>query len=323
MIKKILKHLPITLFLLGIVSPGLAISPTPPKPTASEKSEPLDRTVALVGDKAITSTELKHAVAVAKAQFAQYNTALPSDNILKARILQDLINKQLLLQYAQQRGIAPTDEQIQATIEHIAKKNHWSMAEFKQQLANHHINYAQFHDHVRDEISMQQLMYTLGTSIKVSAADIKQFQKQYQAQLPIQYHVATIHIPFNASGDNPSPEELKKAEKKAEVVLQRLRAGSNFSSLMEQYPNSEDLGWRYIKQLPTVFLTPLLGLKMNQVSSPIRAENGFHIIKLLGKRSSITAADIKNRVKMEKVQKKKKKLLKTIRKQSYVKVYPL
>ncbi|MEO8600278.1 MAG: peptidylprolyl isomerase, partial [bacterium] len=47
-----------------------------------------------------------------------------------------------------------------------------------------------------------------------------------------------------------------------------------------------DLGWRGTDRLPKLFLDAVANLSPGQVSSVVRSANGFHILKLVGKRDA-------------------------------------
>ena len=49
------------------------------------------------------------------------------------------------------------------------------------------------------------------------------------------------------------------------------------------------LGWRNTDRLPTLFLDAVKGVKSGEIAPFVRSPNGFHILKVLGRRSAVAA----------------------------------
>jgi peptidyl-prolyl cis-trans isomerase SurA len=47
------------------------------------------------------------------------------------------------------------------------------------------------------------------------------------------------------------------------------------------------LGWRAVDRLPTLFLDAIKGVKVGEIAPIVRSPNGFHILKVLGRRSAV------------------------------------
>ncbi len=75
----------------------------------------------------------------------------------------------------------------------------------------------------------------------------------------------------------------------AEEVLQKLKAGNDWSTLVEEYSIDEnskytggDLGWFYRGKMASAFEEAAFKLAIGEVSEPVETENGWHIIQVLG-----------------------------------------
>jgi len=64
------------------------------------------------------------------------------------------------------------------------------------------------------------------------------------------------------------------------------RSSGRFSNAPEALQGGE-LGWRNADRLPTLFIDAIKGLKPGEVTEVIRSPNGFHILKVLGRRSGV------------------------------------
>ena len=97
------------------------------------------------------------------------------------------------------------------------------------------------------------------------------------------------HILLRAP-ESASPEQIQELRAKTDQVVERLQKGENFAQLAAAYSDAPDalrggdLGWRSLDRLPTMFAEVAVKLQVGQVSPVLRSSNGFHLIKLLGKR---------------------------------------
>jgi peptidyl-prolyl cis-trans isomerase SurA len=89
-----------------------------------------------------------------------------------------------------------------------------------------------------------------------------------------------------------SPERLEVVRRKAEELVAQVKAGVDFARLAVGYSNAPealqggDLGWRTAERLPNVFLEAVKDLKPGEIAPIIRSPVGFHILKLVGKRTA-------------------------------------
>ncbi|HSR01660.1 MAG TPA: SurA N-terminal domain-containing protein, partial [Methylophilaceae bacterium] len=114
----------------------------------------MDRIIAIVDKDVITEQELANKVRTVSNQLEKQGKQLPSEQVLRKQILERLIVDNLQLQLAQQRGISVNDSQLDKTIDRIAEQNKMNLEEFKAALENDGINFYQFREDMRDEITI-------------------------------------------------------------------------------------------------------------------------------------------------------------------------
>lgn len=256
---------------------------------ASPKVLEVDRIIAVVGSDAITLSELRSRLQSALAQLQRQGTPLPPQEVLEQQMLERLIMDKAQLQAAQEMGLRVDDQQLEQTIARIAANNKLSLEQFKAALKKDGIPYARFREEIRDEITISRLRdREVDSRLVISDAEIDNFLAQNKAAGdPEEYQLA--HILLRAP-ESASPEQLQKLKAKAEGILKRARSGENFAELVAAYSDAPDalkggnLGWRPLDRLPGIFAEASSKLQPNQVNDLIRSPNGFHIIKLIGKR---------------------------------------
>ncbi len=96
-----------------------------------------------------------------------------------------------------------------------------------------------------------------------------------------------IGIPENATA-----EQIAARRNKAEDLLRQLKGGADFTKIAATYSDASDalqggdLGWRNQDRLPQLFLDAVGQLKEGEISGVVKSANGFHIVKLVGKRAA-------------------------------------
>ena len=147
------------------------------KTAAGEPVTPLNRIVAVVNDEIITQTELDSAIDQFQQQLIANKDAPPPPNKLRDEVLQQLINYHLQKQMAARYDIKPTDEELDQTIEQIAKSHNMTVEQLKQQLQAQHLNYTEFRQKLYDQLVINKLQQQMVMGkVKVTDADITAFK---------------------------------------------------------------------------------------------------------------------------------------------------
>src|SRR5208282_5817458 len=98
-------------------------------------------------------------------------------------------------------------------------------------------------------------------------------------------HILVV-IPEQASAD-----QIEAKRRRAEEALKNIQGGADFAQVAAGFSDASDalsggnLGWRPGARLPSVFAEVVRGMKVGDVSPVLRSAAGFHIIKLLDRRS--------------------------------------
>ena len=95
-----------------------------------------------------------------------------------------------------------------------------------------------------------------------------------------------VGIPANAT-----PEQIAARRARADEVARQLRTGADFAKIAATYSDAPDalkggaIGWRDPDRLPPLIAEPLRKISPGQVTPVIKSNTGFHILKLIDKRS--------------------------------------
>ncbi len=255
-------------------------------------AETLGRIIAIVEKDVILDQELNQEVAVIAQKMQANQIPIPPETILRKQVLERLIMQKLQHQLAQRSGAQVSDEMLEAAISNIAKENKMSLQQFKQTFESQGLDYAKFTEKVRNEIILEQLrLREISNRIKVTDREVQHYlETRSGVNDNVNYHLGHILI---ALPEGANAKEIQAARAKADKIVNKLRSGENFKQLAIRVSEGDkaltggDLGWRTIKQMPTIFTDVVSTLAKGDIPDPIRSPSGFHIIKVLDLKGDI------------------------------------
>lgn len=263
---------------------------TQEKKQGAKAAQLVDKIVAIVDDDIIMQSELNDRIVSIKNRLSRQGTPLPADDIVEQRVLDQLILENVQLQLATRAGIRVPDEQLNETLENIAKGNNMTIEQFEAQLALEGESYTGAREQIRREMILTRLQKReVDRRVRVTEQEVKNFlaSKEGRTRSGAEYLIGHILV---ALAENASEEEVKKAELRAQDILKELRAGEDFSKVAvaksdgRQALDGGIIGWRKETELPTIAQDIIPALAVKEPSSPIRTGSGFHIISVLEKR---------------------------------------
>jgi peptidyl-prolyl cis-trans isomerase SurA len=251
--------------------------------------QPLDRIVAVVDEDVVLQSELDRDITRVTAQFAQNPQQLPPRDVLEKQILDRLVLQKLQVARADSTGVKVADAEVDQALANIAKQNKMEVTQLRGAIAQQGMDFEQFRKGVREQLIVTRLRQRVAQSrVHVSDAEIDSLIKNgnvNHGQIHLGYIV--INVP-----DGATPEQVDAARAKADDAKKQVDGGMDFAAAAIRYSNAEnalqggDLGWRARDELPPALVDAADKMSEGGVSAPIRGPNGFHIIKLIGKRDS-------------------------------------
>ena len=245
----------------------------------------LDRVVAVVNDGIVTQSELDERVAQAISDLQRNNTPPPSDEVLRRAVLDRLVMDEIQWQRAKRIGINVSDETVNNELRQLAEDNGMTLNDLPDALAQQGINYASFRENYREEIARRQLRRSeVFNEVNITPRELDQFMERLK-RLPdeaAEYNFShiLIAVPIEATQD-----DFRAAAARAQEVYEKA-ATEDFAQLAVEYSNSQtaleggQMGWRTGVDLPTLLAETIAALKPGEVSRPIQAANGYHIVRL-------------------------------------------
>jgi len=254
--------------------------------------EEIDSIAIVVNDGIISNQQITDRLNNFKQQLKLQGQRLPPEKLLKKQVIERVILDSIQLQHAKSQGINIDDLSLNKALEAIAKNNRTSLEEMYKVLERKGISYKSFREQTRKDLIIRELQKRMIYSrIKVSQQEIDIFLEQQKLSGEAandKYNIAHILI---ATPEAAAPEDVSRALEKAKKVVVKLKNGDSFNDVALRYSDGRhalkggNLGWKSAAQLPTLFLNAARNLDKGRISEPLRSAGGFHIIKLLDKKT--------------------------------------
>jgi peptidyl-prolyl cis-trans isomerase SurA len=270
-----------------------AAVPAPAATTARQSREPqlVDAILVVVNNEVITRRELIERVRLLESRMKEQGAALPPRNQLQAQVLERMIVEHAEVQQAKEDGIKIDDAFLDQAIVRIAEQNKLSMPQFRAQLDREGIVYSAFREQIRNEIMMQRVREReVDSKIQISDSEIDNYLLAEAKAGPQTQEVDVAQILIRVP-DNPTPEQLAQRRQRAEDAYREVHTGGDFGKISATYSDASDamtggdLGWRTPDRLPQLFADAVAKLKPGELAPIIRSGNGFHILRLIDRRT--------------------------------------
>ena len=205
-----------------------------PNLLANENYKELDRVVAIVEKDVITEVELKKSIErVINSSKAKDMPTEQYQELIKANVLDQLIHKSLIEQYAAQSGYTVDQKRVDAFIANIAKKNNMSIDKLKENINSDGMKYGDFLDNIRYELLLKQIKSKeISTKINISDFEIDSQLRKNAILNPDIFNLS--HILIKNSGD-ASVSELENNNNKSIEIYEALLARKNFEDLAKEH----------------------------------------------------------------------------------------
>ncbi|ANN65895.1 peptidylprolyl isomerase [Bordetella bronchialis] len=297
-----------------------AASPAP----APQPDQFADGIAAVVNKDVITMREVNEAVKTATQELTRQNIQLPDPKVLQRQVLQRLIMEDLQRQEAQRLNIRVDDAQVDQAIGTVAARNKMSIDQLRQAIEKQGMTWTSYRKGIRNEVLADRLRQrTVDANLVVSDAEVDAFLKEQQrrqaaggaapaAQGPAQASAAPqapaaagpqifslaqilVRVPESATRD-----QVAVLRKKAEDILARLKSGADFASVAAAASDGPEalqggaMGDRPLEGWPDLFVNAIANLKQGEISGIIQSGNGFHILKVVARRSAGAPAPARN-----------------------------
>ena len=251
--------------------------------SANAQVVPLDSVVAIVDEDIILSSEVRDRVQQIKASATQRGMELPDDETLVQETLDRLILESIQLQLADRYGIRIPDAQLDQSMARVAAQNRLTLEQFRDALTQNGQSYLQMREALRDELAIQRVQQgSVMRDINITEREIDNFMATEEGEAMIEPEYRVIQALVSVSRSDSTDERTAK-EDFVDGVLANILAGADFSeavSVIEPYAfRGGDLGWRKLRDIPSMFSEIVPNLKPGQTGK-VESSSGLHLVHL-------------------------------------------
>ena len=287
----------------------------------------IDKIIAVVNDDIILQSELEESYAPLKAQYEKaYEADQLHEKLLEAKkgILNQLIDDKLLIQEAKRVGFTAEEERIDFLIDNL-KKKFPTQEKFEEALTNQGFTLSKLREKYRDQIIKQSYIdRAIRMRIEVKPVEVEEYYEAHKEDFMEPEEYKASHILIKKEGNEV------EAEKIANEVLEKLRAGADFTLMAKEYsndPNASDggnLGFLKRGEMIPEFEQTLLELKVGDVSEIVKTRLGYQIIRLDARKEPKVKElpEVKNEIEQilskDKMGEKYKEIINKLKKTAYV-----
>jgi peptidyl-prolyl cis-trans isomerase SurA len=311
----------VTLLSLSLLALSLAADPAP-SPAAATNTAParrvvLNRVAATVNGEVVTQQELEQRAGEEWRRAAANPPGPERDRVVALvlrRAFEVVLAEKLFHAQAVALQIEVTDEQVNAAIEDIKKRNNADDKMLDQMLLEQGLARPAFREQIRGQLeSYNVLSAKVRSKVKLSDEDVKNYYQKHPGEFlgEEELHVRHILLPL---AENATPAETSRAQLQGEKTRERVAAGESFAEVAKAVSKGPgaaeggDLGWLRRGTMQRSLEEVVFALKDGEITRLVRAGPGLHLFKVeerrtAGGRSFEQARDeIRDRLSMEQTQ---------------------
>lgn len=251
---------------------------------------PDQEVVIKVNETPITAKEVTDQTNSLLYSFLQRGQQVPQEHmgILRKQAADSLIQMVLLEGLAKKAGFTATREEVNQKLEAM-KKQFPDEETFKKALKGQSMTVVDLRRNLRKNLMMDKYVESIKKSISVDEKDIQAFYNENPQKFQHKEQVKARHILIKVDAKADEATQ-KKARKKAEEALQRVKKGEDFAKVAREVSEGPsktqggDLGYFSKGQMVPPFEEAAFKLKVGEISNIVQTRFGYHIIQVTDRR---------------------------------------
>ena len=260
---------------------------TLPAETADEKT-PGGGKAAIVNDVVIQEEEVNRGLLYHQQRLlATTGQVIRPEMMTEVRkmVLESLIDRELLYQQSQKKGVVIDDAQVTEQLDRL-KKQYPTEQAFKDSMAEDHLSETTVKSRIKMNLAVQKYVEKeFSGKLDVSEGEAKAFYDENPEYFkePEAIRASGILIKVDLKSDEAKKEE---ARKKLGDIQKRIQKGEDFAVLAKDFSQDAsaaqggDLGTIQRGRMPKALDDVAFSLKPGEVSNVVETELGFHLIKV-------------------------------------------
>lgn len=270
-----------------------------PRPAAAQMQM---RVAAIVNDDVISLLDV-----AARVQMIVATSSMPDNNEVRRRlapqVLRALIDEKIQLQEAERLGMSVTTEEIDAAVADLERRNNVPPGQLEAFLRAHNVMPETIRTRLKAELAWQKVVARrLRPRVVVGDDEIDAVLQRIRENAGrTEYRLAEIVLSV------PTPDREAEIADAARRLAEQARDGADFAALARAFSDGVtanqggDVGWVLPGQMAPEIDAFITSAERGAVSDPIRAKDGYHVIRLTDSRRIIGADTASSQVSLKQV----------------------
>jgi len=248
----------------------------------------IDRTLVTVNDEVILESDIDRFIKNAKSKSFQELFGGLKEEQLRDRnaVLQILIDEKIINQQVKKLELQASDQEVDGQIKAIEKRNGITRAQLGTRLSQLGSSMDEYKDGIRRQIERRNLIEReIRPTLEVNEDTIKNYYARMGGtkDSEVQFRIAHIFIDGKKAKAKARADEVyKEVSAKPEDFAAVVKDVSDDSSTLE---TGGDLGFFSVSSLVSEFRKSVPKTQVGQVTAPIKTAAGYHIVKVLEKKT--------------------------------------
>ena len=213
------------------------------------------------------------------------------EEVLKENVLEKLVVEEIIMQKAEKEKFLATDEKVEEEVKNF-KEMVGGQEGFDKFLETNGMNEEYFKSGIKKELTVENYREKFLSELKLEDKEIEEYYKANKEEYDT---IKASHI-------------LVNTEEEAKAILKELKEGGDFGELSAKSiepgaaERQGDLGYFGKGQMVAEFEEAAFKLEVDELSEPVKTDNGYHIIKVTDKNDSFDKVkeDVKTNLENEK-----------------------
>ncbi len=235
------------------------------------------RAVVTVGKRNLSADELKREM---KRFLADLEAVAEDKAELKRVLVERVVDHCRILEYGREKGIAVSEEEINATVGEIQKD--YGQADFREILVKRCIDFEEWKEGLREQILTRKIIEKVLEGVPTPTAE--EIKAYFEA------HPNEFRRPAMVS----ARQVVVRTKKEAQEIVQRLASGERMQDLAEAHSISPDaktggeMGWIEQGEIEEGIEKVVFSLPIGRISSIVQTSHGFHVFQVISRRAEGT-----------------------------------
>lgn len=249
---------------------------------------------------------------------------------LRRETLEHLIDDQLIGDQAAELRLSVTPEQVDASIAEIKRQNNIDDKQLEDALHAQGMSMEAYRSDLKKQLlRFRVLNIAVGAKVTITDEDVRSYYNRHYKAGSANTEVRASHI-FLLIPDGADAGVVAEKQALGRKLVERA-ATEDFAALARDYSDDAatrkdggDLGYFGKDILPKAIEEMVFSMRVGEVAGPIRADRGFHVIKLIDRKTTNAKplADVEDDIRMQlrqkEMEKQTKGYLADLRKRSLV-----